>query len=125
MIKFSGKVLKFDSIDTYGMKFSKDCTITVSDKVPVFFDYNNDSMIGYADISKVEDGLNCEVSLFNKDVYVFDDYYVGGYYTDIKSHREGDITVIDSGKMISMSIISGCTVQDSNLKIRRIRRRKK
>lgn len=125
MIKFSGRVLKFDSMDVYGKKFSKDCTITFPERVPVYFDYHDDSMIGYADISKVQDGLNCEVSIFNKDVYIFDDYYVGGYYTDVKSHMEGSTMVIDSGKMVSMSIISGSVVADSNLKIRRNRRRKK
>ena len=77
-----------------------------------------DEIIGHADISKVEDGLKGVVSLFDTNILPGNEYFVGGYYTRIKTHVEDHITVIDSGRLVSMSIVPEHNVADENLKVR-------
>lgn len=120
MNRFEGRVLKLDTIDKCGRKFASDCKIAFPEKIPVTHNFNMDEIIGHADISKVEDGLNCEVSLLDTDIFPGDEYFVGGYYTGIKTHVEDHITVVDSGRLVSMSIVPECNVADENLKIRRV-----
>ena len=79
-----------------------------------------DEIIGHADISKVEDGLKGVVSLFDTNILPGNEYFVGGYYTRIKTHVEDHITVIDSGRLVGMSIVPEHNVADENLKVRRV-----
>ena len=76
-----------------------------------------DEIIGHADISKVEDGLKGVVSLFDTNILPGNEYFVGGYYTRIKTHVENPITIVDSGRLVSMSIIPEHNVADENLKL--------
>lgn len=117
--KFKGQVLKFNTVDKYNRKFSSDCKITFSDKIPVTYNFNMDAIIGHADISKMQDGLNCEMALFDTDILPKNEYFVGGYYTGVKTHVEDHITIVDSGRLVSVSIIPEHNVADENLKIRR------
>ena len=41
-------------------------------------------------------------------------------YTGVKSHVEDHITVIDSARLVSMSIVPKHGVADENLKVRRV-----
>lgn len=82
--------------------------------------FDMDEIIGHADISKVEDGLKGVVSLFDTNILPGNEYFVGGYYTRIKTHVEDRITVIDSGRLVSMSIVPEHNVADENLKVRRV-----
>lgn len=119
-LKLKGQVLKFNTIDNCNRKFSSDCNITFPEKIPVTYNFNMNEVIGHADISKVEDGLDCEVSLFDINIFPENEYFVGGFYTRIKTHAEDDITVVDSGRLVSMGIIPEYSVADENLKIRRV-----
>lgn len=120
MIKFKGRLLNFDSVDACNRKWSKDCKITFPDKVPVMYNFEYGiPPIGTAEISKDDEGLSCEATL-DCLILTRDEYYVGGHYNDVKSHLEGSITVIDSCRLMSMSIIPEDQVADRNLKIRRI-----
>ena len=62
-----------------------------------------------------------ETKLFDTNILPGNEYFVGGYYTRIKTHVEDHITVIDSGRLVSMSIVPEHTVADENLKVRRDR----
>lgn len=117
---FKGQILKFDAVDKCNRKFASDCKITFPDTIPVTNNFNMDEIIGVADISKIEDGLDCEVSLFDMNVLPQNEYFVGGYYTKIKTHVKDHITVIDSARLVSMSILPEHNVADENLKIRRV-----
>lgn len=119
-LKLKGQVLKFDTIDRCNRKFSSDCKITFPEKIPVTYNFNMNEIIGHADISKTADGLKCEVPLFDANILPENEYFVGGYYTGIKMHMEDHITVIDSGRLVSMSIVPEHGVADKNLKIRRV-----
>ena len=119
-IRLKGQVLKFDVVDKCNRKFASDCKITFPEKVPVTYNFNLDEIIGLADISKVEDGLNCEILPFDTDAFPKNEYFVGGYYTQVKTHVKDHITVIDSARLVSMSILPEHNVADENLKIRRV-----
>lgn len=58
--------------------------------------------------------------LFDTNILPGNEYFVGGYYTRIKTHVEDHITVIDSGRLVSMSIVPEHNVADENLKVRRV-----
>lgn len=119
-LRLKGQVLKFDVVDKCNRKFASDCEVTFSEKVPVTYNFSPDEIIGHADISKVEDGLNCEVSLFDTNALPQNEYFVGGYYTRVKTHVKDHITIIDSARLVSMSIIPEHNVADENLKVRRV-----
>lgn len=87
-IKFEGQVLKFGTVDKCNRKFAPDCKITFPEKIPVAYNFDMDEIIGHADISKVEDGLKGVVSLFDTNILPGNEYFVGGYYTRIKTHVE-------------------------------------
>ena len=119
-LKFEGQLLKFGTVDKCNRKFASDCKITFPEKIPVTYNFNMDEIIGDAAISKVEDGLKCEVLLLDADILPENEYFVGGYYTQIKRHVEDHITIIDSGRLVSMSIVPEDNVADENLKVRRV-----
>lgn len=119
MSELEGCILKLDSIDKCGRKFAADCKITFLEKIPVTLGFDRESIIGYAELSESKDGIECKVVPFDSEALPENEYFVGGYYTHVKSHKEGDITVIDSGRMVSMSIIPEHSVADNKLKIRR------
>lgn len=119
MIKLKGRLLNLDSVDVCNRKFAKDCRISFPDKIPVLYDFQRHaSPIGNAEIFKDDHGLDCEVTLYDKNL--IDECYVGGYYTNVKTHTEGSMRVIDSCKLVSMSIVPDEEVADKNLKIRRV-----
>lgn len=97
-LRLKGQVLKFDVVDKCNRKFASDCEVTFPEKVPVTYNFSPDEIIGHADISKVEDGLNCEVSLFDTNALPQNEYFVGGYYTRVKTHVKDHITIIDSAR---------------------------
>ena len=119
-LRLKGQVLKFDVVDKCNRKFASDCEVTFPEKVPVTYNFNPDEIIGHADISKIEDGLNCEVSLFDTNILPQNEYFVGGYYTRVKTHVKDHITIIDSTRLVSMSILPEHNVADENLKVRRV-----
>lgn len=119
-LRLKGQVLKFDVVDKCNRKFASDCEVAFPEKVPVTYNFSLDEIIGHADISKVEDGLNCEVSLFDTNALPQNEYFVGGYYTRVKTHVKDHITIIDSARLVSMSIIPEHNVADENLKVRRV-----
>lgn len=119
MSKFKGRLLNFDSVDACDRKWSKGCKISFPEIVLVSYNFRHDDIpLGYAEIFEDDHGLGCEITLL--DTFAMsDEYYVGGYYNDVKSHLEGSITVIDSCRLVSMSIVPDDKVADRNLKIRR------
>lgn len=121
MIKLKGQLLIFDRVDKCGRKFAKDCKISFPDKAIVLDDFQWDiPALGIADISEDDQGLNCKVMLY--DTFdMRDEYHVGGCYSNVESHVEGLITVIDSCRLLSMSIVPDHKVADEKLKIRRIK----
>lgn len=72
--------------------------------------------------SVIQDLRKMDSDTTNKaaDVLSDNEYFVGGFYTRVKSHVEDHITVIDSARLVSMSIVPEHGVADKNLKVRRV-----
>lgn len=106
MSTYEGRLLRLGTIDKCGRKFSEDCKITFPEKVPVTYNFQSGvgNVLGTADISRDETGLNCKVTMTHVD-FNGSEYFVGGYYYSVQKHKEGDITVIDSCRLVGMSII--------------------
>lgn len=106
MSTYEGRLLNLGTVDKCGRKFAEDCKITFPDKVPITFDFHSgpENVLGSADISHDENGLNCKVAMTHVD-FNDSEYFVGGYFNRVKIHKEGDITVIDSCNLGSMSIV--------------------
>ena len=104
VIEMSGRLLLFDKVDKCGRLFSKNCKIIAPKTVPVILNFDtseSNNVIGSADIKPDEKGLICDVKLTNFDLNILhtefkDQLYIGGFYTQVKMHKENDISVIDS-----------------------------
>lgn len=119
MVKMEGQLLNLGTVDSCGRKFADDCKITFSNEVPVYWNFDRGdprSVIGDANIFRNDKGLACKVNL-TTDLLAEDEYYVGGYYTNVKKHDENSICVIDACTLRSMSIV--LAPSDKNLKIRK------
>lgn len=116
MIKMEGRLLNLDTVDSCKRKFSKDCKIIFPNKVPVYWNFNHSDPIGNAEIFRDDNGLSCKVNI-TTDLLTEDEYFVGGFYTNVKQHNEDYICVIDACTLRYMSIVLGPS--DKNLKIRK------
>ena len=117
MVKMEGRLLNLGTVDSCGRKFAKDCKIIFPNKLPVRWNFDRGdprSVIGDANIFRDDKGLACEVNL-TTDLLTEDEYYVGGYYTNVKKHDENSICVIDACTLRSMSIV--LAPADKSLKI--------
>lgn len=123
-MKYEGRLLNLGTVDSMNRIFAKDCVLTVPDKVPVCWNFNSNDMssvIGNAEIFRDEKGLSCKVNLTNEKL-IDSEYFVGGYYTDVKLHKEGTKAVIDAARLVSMSITLGPS--DKSLIIRKCKEEK-
>lgn len=75
-----------------------------------------------ATISKDQDKLICTVDITSEFSTYEDEYFVSGYYKNIQSHREENVTVIDSAALSGISILEEEAVINENLRIKRITR---
>lgn len=82
--------------------------------------YPNTKIIKEENVRRYREIMEGENSLFDTNILPGNEYFVGGYYTRIKTHVEDHITVVDSGRLVSMSIIPEHNVADENLKVRRV-----
>lgn len=117
-MKYEGRLLNLGTIDKCNRKFAENCKIAFPEKVPVTYNFQSgvDKVLGNAEIFEDYIGLNCRVSLNHQD-FTADEYYIGGYYRDIEKHNDGNITVIDSCRLMSISIVPDHYCCDKNLKI--------
>lgn len=118
MSTYEGRLLNLDKIDKCNRKFAKDCKITFPDKIPVNYNFQSGvhKVLGSAEISKDDNGLLCKVSLTYDD-FKGQEYYVAGYYRIFERYKEGDITIIDSCRLVSMSIVPDCDCCDIDMKM--------
>lgn len=123
MQKFEGLVLDFKNPPP-GTKFSDSCDISYSETVPVWyggiFKRIFGRFVGIATISKDQDKLICTADITDEFSMCEDVYFVSGYYTNIQSHREENVTVIDSATLSSITILEEEAVINENLRIKRV-----
>jgi hypothetical protein len=111
-MQLTGRLLLFDKKDMNGTIFPKDCTITIPGKCPVLMEFKADdptSIIGSATVKKDDIGLTCDIDLFRFDPETMrsvfnDNIYVGGFYTGVESHDEGEVRVVDNMILRAVSL---------------------
>lgn len=113
---YEGRLLNLGTVDKCNRKFSEDCIIDFPDKVPVTFDFRSglSNVLGVAEVSRDKKGLGCNV-VFHHESFTDGSYFVGGRYDHVLTHKEGNVTVIDSCRLIEMSIT--LAPADESLKI--------
>lgn len=123
MQKFEGLVLDLKN-PPLGMKFSENCDISYSEKVPVYYGGFYEGLfgrfVGVATISKDQDKLICTADITSEFSTYEDVYFVSGYCTNVQSHREENVTVIDSATLSFIIILEEETVINENLRIKRV-----
>ena len=62
LVKFEGRVLNFND-RMCGVRYSEDCNISFSEKVPVMFD---GKVVGVASVSRDNEGLVCSAEIMDK-----------------------------------------------------------
>lgn len=117
-MKMKGRLLNFGRVDCCGRMFSGNCKISFPNEVPITinFEKNSDDIIGYGKITKDDTGLEVDAEIIRDD-FNEPEYNVGGFYTNVKSHYEPGILVIDECKLISASLVY--SPADKDLVIRR------
>ena len=119
MVKMEGRLLKLGTTDICGRMFSKDCKISFPNKVPITINFKNDpdKIVGHGEIIKDDKGLKVLATLVC-DEFNDPEYYVGGFYTNVKSHDEQSMHIIDECKLVSMAVVAAPA--DKDLVIRRV-----
>lgn len=123
MQKFEGLVLDLKN-PPLGMKFSENCDISYSEKVPVYYGgiYKRlfGRFVGVATLTKDQDKLICTADITDEFSHIENEYFVSGYYRNIQSHMEGNVHVIDSATLSDIIILKKEDVIDENLRIKRV-----
>lgn len=73
-----------------------------------------------ATISKDQDKLICTADITDEFSTYEDVYFVSGYYRNVQSHMEGNVTVIDSATLSHIAILEEEAVINENLRIKRV-----
>lgn len=125
MLKATCNLLMFDKIDKTGNLFPKECKIEIPERIPVTNDFKfYEPAIGSASVTREEDRLVAEIEFCSPDEDVIKDcirdgvVYAGGYYNQVKMHKENDIQVVDSMKLCGMSLTYADVYGDKSLLIR-------
>lgn len=91
-----GRILLFDTVSKNGDIFSKDCKIDIPEKVPLTWNFNQEQIIGFANVTKDDKGLVARAETFSNEKIgvedlssIFKDGKIGagGYYTNVKMHN--------------------------------------
>ena len=115
-IKLEGRVLLFDAVNVTGNKFSKDCKVTIPEKVPLTLEFRPNAPIGYASAIKDNLGIYAKAETIPND-YISDEDLknilndrkkigVGGFYNRIKRHEECGMDIIDEATLLSIGLTS-------------------
>lgn len=123
MQRFEGLVLDLKN-PPLGMKFSENCDISYSEKVPVYYGGIYERLfgrfVGVATLTKDQDKLICTAYITEEFSHIENEYFVSGYYRNIQSHMEGNVYVIDSATLSNITILKKEDVIDENLRIKRV-----
>ena len=125
LVKAICNLLMFDKPDTLGNLFPKDCKIEIPEKIPVTHDFKfYEPAIGFASVTREKDRLVAEIEFNSQDTDVIKecicngDIYAGGYYNQVKSHKENGIRVVESMRLLCLSPTYADVYGDKSLLIR-------
>ena len=109
-----GRILLFDTVNKNRDIFTKDCKIDIPEKVPLTWDFNQEKVIGFANVTKDDKGLVARAETFSNKIIgvedlssIFEDgkFGAGGFYTNVKKHNDGSFIVIDEAKLWEVALV--------------------
>lgn len=99
-MEIEGRLLNFGETNCFGHRISKDCKIDIPDVVPIIdrFDTSDpNAVIGHASVSRDENGLSISGTIFDEALPL--DTGIGGYYTNLKTEKDGDVNIVTDCKL--------------------------
>ena len=115
-MKLQGRILLFDEVNLNKDIFSESCNITIPEKVPLTWDFKHDQVIGFAKATIDDIGISFIAETFSNDMIGVDDLRsifengkigVGGFYTNIKYHEDGNFKIIDEARLFEIALVLG------------------
>ena len=113
-MKLQGRILLFDEVNLNKDIFSASCNITIPEKVPLTWDFKQDKVIGFANATIDDIGITFIAETFSNDMIGVDDLRsifkngkigVGGFYTNIRYHEDGNFRIIDEARLCQISLV--------------------
>ena len=113
-MKLQGKILLFDEVNLNKDIFPTSCDITIPEKVPLTLDFKHDQVIGFAKATIDDIGITFIAETFSNDMIGVDDLRsifengkigVGGFYTNVKYHKDGNFKIIDGAKLFEIALV--------------------
>ena len=110
-----GRILLFNNVSKNGDIFSKDCKIDIPEKVPLTWNFNQEQIIGFANVTKDDKGLVARAETFSNEMIgvedlssIFKDGKIGagGYYTNVKMHNDGSFIEVYEAKLNEVALVS-------------------
>ena len=110
-----GRILLFNNVSKNGDIFSKDCKIDIPEKVPLTWNFNNEKVIGFANVTKDDKGLIAKAETFSNEMIGVEDlssifengkFGAGGFYTNVKMHNNGSSIVVNEAKLREVALVS-------------------
>lgn len=115
MIKLEGRVLLFDVINQSSDKFTKDCKLTIPERVPLTWNFEHDNPIGFVLPIRDDKGIYATAETFSNehidigiediwDILTNGKIGVGGCYRINKKHKEGELYIIDEATLLEIGL---------------------
>ena len=110
-----GRILLFNTVSKNGDIFSKDCKIDIPEKVPLTWNFNQEQIIGFANVTKDDKGLVARAETFSNEMIgvedlssIFEDGKIGagGFYSNVKMHNNGSSIVVNEAKLREVALVS-------------------
>ena len=112
--KLQGRILLFDEVNLNKDIFPASCNITIPEKVPLTLDFKHDKVIGFAKATIDDIGITFIAETLSNDMIGVDDLRsifengkigVGGFYTNIKYHDDGNFRIIDKARLCEIALV--------------------
>ena len=113
-MKLQGRILLFDEVNLNKDIFPTSCNITIPEKVPLTWDFKQDQVIGFAKATIDDIGITFISKTLSNDMIGIDDLRsifengkigVGGYYTNVKYHEDGNFRIIDEARLCQIALV--------------------
>ena len=113
-MKLQGRILLFDEVNLNNDIFSASCNITIPEKVPLTWDFKQDKIIGFAKATIDDIGITFIAETLSNSMIGVDDLRyifengkigVGGYYNNIKYHKDRNFIIIDKARLCGIAIV--------------------
>ena len=117
-MKIKGRLLLFNQHDLMGPSFSKDCNITIPEKMSLVWNFklhDPDDILGTAVVKRDDEGLILTgditnqkyIDLLNKETIEDLGLGIGGFYNQLKyDETESDKRIITSCNLVLSSIVT-------------------